>query len=110
MPDYIVKDAVILSRIGKMADAIARDPDCDCDDAEAVKIVADHIEAQAAEIKRLKGDLKKAVEAAASAAVDWLHEDYGMSEAKAADLGIYRFVKRATRAALRGGKDDKRQD
>ena len=62
------------------------------------------IKAQAAEIKKLRGDLKKAVDAASSAACDWVNEDYGMSEARAADLGVYRFVKRAARRAMRGAK------
>ena len=72
--------------------------------AGTAKAAADRIKAQAAEIKKLRGDLKKAVDAASSAAVDWLHGDYGMSEARAADLGIYSFVKRAALEALRGAK------
>jgi len=31
-----------------------RDPDCECDSAEALKVLADRIEAQAAEIERLR--------------------------------------------------------
>jgi hypothetical protein len=31
-----------------------RDPDCECDSAEALKVLADRIEAQAAEIERLE--------------------------------------------------------
>jgi hypothetical protein len=33
-----------------------RDPDCECDSTEAVKAVADHIEAQAAEIETLRAE------------------------------------------------------
>ena len=51
-------------------------------------------------------EVTKLVEAAACAAVDWANGDYGMSAEKAAGLGVYRFVKRRTLAALRAGENN----
>ena len=79
------------------------DPDCECDSAEAVTIVADHIEAQAAEIERLRGDLAKAVEALQIARVHVANNAEGWSVSRAPsrdDLTIVDLVL----AALTGDK------